>query len=187
MLLNCGVGEDSWESLGLQGDPTSPSWRKSVLSIHWKDWCWTWNSNPLATWCEELTRLKRPWCWERLKVGGEGDKRGRWLDCITDSMHMSLSQLWEGHWGLMCCSPWGRKELDISEQQNWTDMTVIHSCRIGCHLSLAPLFCHTNTLEVEKYWIFNILFHVNTVYRLSFWIWLRYTTKLHLFPMTLYA
>ena len=37
MLLNCGVGEDSWESLGLQGDPTSPSQRKSVLNIHWKD------------------------------------------------------------------------------------------------------------------------------------------------------
>ena len=30
----------------------------------------------LATWCEELTRWKRPWCWERLKVGGEGDDRG---------------------------------------------------------------------------------------------------------------
>ena len=39
MLLNCGVGEDSWESLGLQGDPTSPFWRRSVLGIHWKDWC----------------------------------------------------------------------------------------------------------------------------------------------------
>ena len=37
MVLNCGVGEDSWESLGLQGDPTSPSERKSVLNIHWKD------------------------------------------------------------------------------------------------------------------------------------------------------
>ena len=37
MLLNCGVGEDSQESLGLQGDPTSPSERKSVLNIHWKD------------------------------------------------------------------------------------------------------------------------------------------------------
>ena len=37
MLLNCGVGEDSGESLGLQGDPTSPSWRRSVLSVHWKD------------------------------------------------------------------------------------------------------------------------------------------------------
>ena len=46
-----------------------------VLGVHWKDWCWSWNSNSLATWCEELTHLKRPWCWERLKVGGEGDDR----------------------------------------------------------------------------------------------------------------
>ena len=37
MLLNCGVGKDSWEFLGLQEDPTSPSWRKSVLAVHWKD------------------------------------------------------------------------------------------------------------------------------------------------------
>ena len=77
MLLNCGVGEDSWESLGLQGDPASSSQRKSVLTIHWKDWCWSWNSSTLATWCKELTPWKRPWCWERLKVGGEGDDR-RW-------------------------------------------------------------------------------------------------------------
>ena len=55
----------------------SPSWRKSVLNIHWKDWCWSWNSNTLNTWCEELTHWKRPWCWERLRVGGEGDNRGR--------------------------------------------------------------------------------------------------------------
>ena len=39
MLLNCGVGEDFWKSLGLQGDPTSPSWRRSVLGVHWKEWC----------------------------------------------------------------------------------------------------------------------------------------------------
>ena len=76
ILLNCGVGEDSWESLGLQGDPTSPSWRKSVLNIHWKDWCWSWNFITLSTWCEELTHLKRPCCWERLKEGGKGDDRG---------------------------------------------------------------------------------------------------------------
>ena len=42
----------------------------------WKDWCWSWNSNTLANWCKELIHLKRPWCWERLKVGGEGDGRG---------------------------------------------------------------------------------------------------------------
>ena len=50
--------------------------KKSVLSDHWKDWCWSWSSNTLATWCKELTHLKRPWCWERLKAGGEGDVRG---------------------------------------------------------------------------------------------------------------
>ena len=39
--------------------------KKSVLSIHWKDWCWSWNSHTLATCCEELTHWKRPWRWER--------------------------------------------------------------------------------------------------------------------------
>ena len=47
-----------------------------VLNIHWKNWCWSWSSNPLATWCEDLTHWKRPWCWERLKAGAEGDDRG---------------------------------------------------------------------------------------------------------------
>ena len=45
----------------------------------------SWNSNTLATWCEELTYLKRPWCWERLKAGREGDDRGwdRWIASLT--------------------------------------------------------------------------------------------------------
>ena len=50
--------------------------RRSVLGVHRKDWCWSWSSNTLATWCEELTHLKRPWCWERLRAGGEGDDSG---------------------------------------------------------------------------------------------------------------
>ena len=50
--------------------------KKSVLNIRWKDWCWSWCSNTLAMWCKELTHWKRSWCWERLKVGGEGDSRG---------------------------------------------------------------------------------------------------------------
>ena len=73
-----------WKSLGLQGDPTSPSWKESALNIHWKDWCWSWSSNTLATWCQELTHWKRPWCWERLKVG-KGDNRGwdGWMPSVT--------------------------------------------------------------------------------------------------------
>ena len=49
-----------------------PFWRRSALGVLWKEWCWSWNSNTLATWCEELTYLKRSWCWEWLKVGGKG-------------------------------------------------------------------------------------------------------------------
>ena len=85
MLLNCGVGEDSWESLGLQGDPTSPFWRRSALGVLWKEWCWSWNSSTI--WCKELTHWKRLWCWEGLGAGGERDDRGwdGWMD-------MSLSE-----------------------------------------------------------------------------------------------
>ena len=51
----------------------------------WKEWCWSWNSNTLAKWCEELTHSKRLWCWERLKVGGKGDDRGwdGWMASLT--------------------------------------------------------------------------------------------------------
>ena len=106
MLLNCGVGEDSWESLGLQGDPTSPSWRISVLGVHWKDWYWSWNSNPLATWCEELTCLNRPWCWERLRAGREGEYRGwdSWMASLTQWTWVwvdSGSWWWTGRPGML--------------------------------------------------------------------------------------
>ena len=73
---------------------SNQSSRKSVLTILWKDWCWSWNSNTLATWCEELTHWKRPWCWERLKAGGERDDRG-WDGWMPSPMDMSLSKLQE--------------------------------------------------------------------------------------------
>ena len=46
---------------------------------------WSWSSNSLATWCKEMTHWKRPWCWKRLKAGGEGDDKGweGWMASLT--------------------------------------------------------------------------------------------------------
>ena len=84
--------EDSWESLGQQEDQTSQSWWKSTPN--WKDWCWSWNSNTLTTWCEEPTHWKRPQFWEILR-GGEEEGQQRMIWSVTDSMDMSLSKLRE--------------------------------------------------------------------------------------------
>ena len=131
MLLNCGVGEDSWESLGLQGDPTSPFWRRSVLPVHWKDWCWSWNSNTLATSCEELTHLKRPWCWEGLGAGGEGDDRGwdGWMASPTWWTWVwvnSGSWWWTGRPGVLWSMVSQRVEQDWGTELNWRKRGKIH-------------------------------------------------------------
>ena len=71
-----------------------------------EDWWWSWNSNTLVTWCEELTHLKWPWCWERLKVGGEGDDRGwdGWMASLTQRTWVwvnSGSWWWTGRPGML--------------------------------------------------------------------------------------
>ena len=131
MLLNCGAGEDSWESLGLQGDQASQSPRKPTLNTHWKNWCWSWSSNTLTTWCEELTHWKRPWCWERLRAGGEvatQDEMVGWHHWLNghEFEHTPGDSKRQG--SLVCCSPWGHKELDITE---WLNNNSIH---INCQL-----------------------------------------------------
>ena len=125
ILLNCGIGEDSWESLGLHGDPTSPFWRRSALGFLWKEWCWSWNSNTLATSCEELTPWKRLWCWEELGVGGKGDDRGwdGWMASLTWRTWVwvnSRSWWWTGRLGVLQFMGSQRVSHDSAIELNWT-------------------------------------------------------------------
>ena len=93
--------------------------KKISLECSWKDWCWSWNSNTLANWCKELAHLKRPWCWERLKAGGQGDDRGwnHWMSSLTRWIWVWAS-VDDGQGGMAGCNPWSYKELDMTDPLN---------------------------------------------------------------------
>ena len=79
---------------------------KEISPGCWKDWCWSWNSNTLATSWEELTHWKRPWCWEGLGAGGEGDEGGwdDWMASLTGWAWVwvnSGSRWWTGRPGML--------------------------------------------------------------------------------------
>ena len=125
MLLNCGVWEDSWESLGLQ----------SILNVHLLK-----EISPECSLEGLMLKLKlqyfghlmqRADSFEKTLMLGkiEGGRRRGWqrmklLDVITDSMDMSLSGLGvgDGQGSLVCCNPWGHKESDTTERLNWTEL-----------------------------------------------------------------
>ena len=91
---------------------------RSVLGVHWKDWCWSWNSSTLATSCEELTHWKSLWCWEGLGAGGEGDDRGWdgwWHHWLNGHEFEWTPWWWTGRLGML------HKESDTNERLNWTE------------------------------------------------------------------
>ena len=84
---------------------------------------WSWSSNTLATWSKELTHWQRLWCWERLKSGGEGDDRDEvvgWHYRLKGREFEPPPGVGDGQGTLACCSPWGCKESEMTEQPNWT-------------------------------------------------------------------
>ena len=95
----------------------------SALNIHWKDWCWSWSSNTLATWCEEPTH------WKRLKAGGEGDDRGsdgcmasltQWTQAWVDSR----SWWWTGRPVVLWFMGSQRVRHNWVTELNWTELMI---------------------------------------------------------------
>ena len=129
MLLNCGVGEDSWESLGQQGDQQvhpkgSQSWifigrtdAEAETPIFWqpdaKNWLIRKDPDAGKDWGQEEKGTTRDemvgWWHHRLNGHEFGQDLGAG----------------DGQGSLACCSPWGRKELDTTEPLNWTELLEI--------------------------------------------------------------
>ena len=125
MLLNCGVGEDSWESLGLQGvPPVHPKRDQPWVFIGRTDVEAETPILSLATWCKELTHLKRPWCWERLRAGEQGDDKGwdGWMASPTQRTWVlvkSRSCWWTWRPGVLWFMGLQRVRLDWATELNW--------------------------------------------------------------------
>ena len=99
--------------------------REISPGVHWKDWCWSWNSNTLATWLEELTHLKGPWCWERMRAG-EGDDGGwdGWMASPTQWSWVSVnsgSWWWTGRPGVLWFMG---SQSGMTKWLNWTELNT---------------------------------------------------------------
>ena len=126
MLLNC-VGEDSWESLGLQGDPTSPFWRRSALGFlgrddakaetpvllppHAKSWLIGKDSDAGRDWRQE----------EKGTTEDEMAGWHHWLDVRESEWTPGVG---DGQGGLACCDSWDCKESDMTERLNWSELNL---------------------------------------------------------------
>ena len=128
--------------------------------------CWSWNSNTLATWCEELTPWKIPWCLEGLGAGGEGDNRGwdGWMASLTQWMWVwasSGSWWWTEEPGMLQSMGSQGVRHDWVTELNWTENfqtpenTRIASLPIHFSLSLhlTSSICHSYAShDIESMW-----------------------------------
>ena len=157
MLLNRGVGEDSrvpW---------TTRKWSQSILKeispgCSLEGLMLKLKLQSFGTWCEDLTHSKRPWCWERLKEGVEGDSRGwhGWMTSPTRWTQVSAnsgSWCWTGRPGML--QPMGsqRVEHHWATELNWTECTSVAQIALPWYfkwrleifmtLLFFFFFCHT--------------------------------------------
>ena len=158
MISNCGIGEDSSESLGLQGDQTNnPEYSLEGLMLKLK-------LQYFGHLMRRVNSLERALMLAKIEGRRRrGWKRMRQLDGITDSMYMNLTW-WhgEGQGSLACCSPWGCKELDTTEQQQipcihlniyWISSLKSRTIRYIFKAEPSAMYTRCSTMEVlEQRW-----------------------------------
>ena len=121
--------------------------KETILGVHWKDWCWGWNSNTLATSCKELPHWKRPWCWGELGTGGEGDDRGwdGWMASLIRWTWVWVNSgrwWWTGSLGMLWFMGSQRVGHDWAIELNWS----LHIYEYVCMLSHSSCFWFFVTL-----------------------------------------
>ena len=116
----------SWESLGLQGDPTSPFWRRAALGFLWEEWCQTpvlWPPHAKSCLIGKDSDAGRDWGQE--EKGTTEDEMAGWHHWLDGGESEWTPGVGDGQGGLACCDSWGRKESDMTERLNWTDTSDI--------------------------------------------------------------
>ena len=158
MLWNCGVGEDSWESLGLQGDPTFHSegdqpWdffrrndAKAETPVLWPPHAKSW-------------LIGKDWCWEGLGAGGKGDNRewDGWMASLTRWTWVwvnSGSWWWTGRPGVLRFMGLQRIRHDWATELNWTEpmIQVRTLCLVMRHKRKMQWLCTRRQRKKEKSW-----------------------------------
>ena len=122
MLLNCGVGEDSWESLGLQGDlPVHPkgdqSWIFTGRTDAEAETLILWPSDGKNWLLGKDTDAGKDWRWEK---GTTKDEMFGWHHWRDGHEFVYAPGIGNGQGSLACCSQWGPKELEMTERLNWS-------------------------------------------------------------------
>ena len=136
MLLNCGVGENSWESLGLQGDPTSPFWRRSVLGFIGKTddeaetpIFWPPDVKSWLNWKDPNAGKD----WRQEEKGTTEDEMIGWHHQL-DGHEFEEAQGVDDRWEIWCAAVHGIAESDMTVWLNWTEDS----------------FCYTHFLDTEN-------------------------------------
>ena len=135
MLLNCGVGEDSWESLGLQGDQPVHSegdqpWdffgrndTKAETPVLWpphgKSWLIGKDSDAGSDWGQQ-------------EKGMTEDEMAGWHHWLDGYEFEWTPGVGDGQGGLACCDSWGHKESDTTERLKWTELVCVCVCVCVC-------------------------------------------------------